>query len=44
MGGELVIIHNIVLFERANYNNIRRDRYGLYDIKRGRREVGRDTS
>ena len=24
----------LVLFEKANYNNIRRDRYGLYDIKR----------
>lgn len=24
----------LVLFEKTNYNNMRRDRYGLYDIKR----------
>ena len=24
----------LVLFEKTNYNNMRRDGYGLYDIKR----------
>ena len=24
----------LILFKKTNYNNMRRDRYGLYDIKR----------
>ena len=28
------------MFEKANYNNMRRDRYGLYDIKEASEKWG----